>query len=305
MKLNSGQIVSWIFCCVAVGFTSNTAVGQGGGQVVAAGAELKLVSADYKFTEGPAVDRDGNIYFTDQPNDRIMRWDTNGDITEWLKPAGRSNGLFFEKDGNLIACADGKNELWRIRPDKTHEVLLTGYDSKLLNGPNDVWVVGDGSMYFTDPFYKRPYWERDDPESQLPKRVYRLSSNGQVTVAAEDFKQPNGIVGDAAKRLLFVADIGDNKTYRFEIAEDGQLKNRRLFCEMGSDGMTLDQAGNLYLTGKAGVTVFNAEGKQVEVISVPENWTANVCFGGKDRKTLFITASDSVYTIEMQTAGLK
>lgn len=299
------KLASLIGSCLAVGVAGGLALAQADTTVVAPGAELKLVSADYKFTEGPSADKEGNVYFTDQPNDRIMRWGTDGEITEWLKPAGRSNGLFFESDGNLIACADGKNELWRIRPDKTHEVLLTDYESKLFNGPNDVWVVGDGSMYFTDPFYKRPYWDREDAEAQLPKRVYRLSGNGKVTVAAEDSKQPNGIVGDAAKRLLFIADIGDNKTYRYEIAEDGQLKNRTLFCEEGSDGMTLDQAGNLYLTGKAGVTVFDADGKQIEVISVPEGWTANVCFGGKERKTLFITASDSVYTIEMKTAGLE
>jgi gluconolactonase len=126
----------------------------------------------------------------------------------------------------------------------------------------------------------------------------------QVTVAADDFRQPNGIVGDATKKLLYVADIGASKTYRFTIAQDGTLTDQQLFCEMGSDGMTIDNQGNLYLTGK-GVTVFNSSGKRIQVISVPENWTANVCFGGADRKTLFITASDSVYTMAMQVAGLK
>ncbi len=271
--------------------------------VTADGAELKLVSAEYKFTEGPAVDAAGNVFFTDQPNDRIMRWSTDGKLETWLQPSGRSNGLFFDRDGALIACADNKNELWKIKADKSHEVLASEFEGKLFNGPNDVWVAGDGALYFTDPFYKRPYWQRTE-DKETP-RVYRMSSDyKRVSVAAEDFRQPNGIVGDAGRKLLYVADIGAGKTFRFKIADDGTLTDRQLFCEMGSDGMTLDSQGNLYLTGK-GVTVFDASGKQIQSIAVPESWTANVCFGGADRKTLFITASDSVYTIEMKVAGLK
>lgn len=274
--------------------------------VTAPGAMLELVSDGYKFTEGPAADAAGNVFFTDQPNDRIYKWiPGQGEPEVWLEPAGRSNGLFFDTQGDLIACADGKNELWRIKSDKSHQVLLTGFEAKLFNGPNDVWVAGKGMLYFTDPYYKRPYWQRTPAGSQLPQRVYRLDEATQrVTVAADSFKQPNGIVGDAEKRLLYVADIGDKKTYRFHIAPDGRLVERELFCEMGSDGMTLDNEGNLYLTGRAGVTVFNAAGKRIQVISVPKRWTANVCFGGKGRRTLFVTASDSVYSIHMRTAGL-
>jgi gluconolactonase len=275
-------------------------------QVTAPGAEITLLSADYKFTEGPAADDEGNVYFTDQPNNRILRWSPGGKPETWLEPSGRSNGLFFDRQGNLIACADEKNELWKIQKDKTHEVLLSGFDGKLFNGPNDVWVAGDGAMYFTDPFYKRPYWERKDDKPQLPQRVYRLSSDmKQITVAADDFRQPNGIVGNADQKLLYIADIGAGKTYRYRIGDHGELTDRHLFCEMGSDGMTLDSRGNLYLTGKAGVTVFSPAGQQIQTIAVPQGWTANVCFGGADRKTLFITASTSVYTIAMDVAGLK
>lgn len=275
-------------------------------QVTATGAELKLISADYKFTEGPAVDARGNVYFTDQPNDRILRWTPSGMIETWLEPCGRSNGLFFDPQGNIIACADSKNELWKIKPDKSHEVIASGFEGKLFNGPNDVWVAGDGSMYFTDPFYKRPYWDRKDDKPQVPQRVYRLSSDYKsLSVAADDFRQPNGIVGDATKKLLYVADIGAGKTYRFKISDSGELTERQLFCEMGSDGMTTDSEGNLYLTGKAGVTVFNSDGKQVQVIAVPKGWTANVCFGGPDLKTLLITASDSLFSIDMKVPGIR
>ena len=272
--------------------------------VVAEGAKLEKLSEEYKFTEGPAVDADGNVYFTDQPNDRILKWSTDGEIDTWLSPAGRSNGLFFDSNGNLIACADKKSQLWRIGPDKSHEVLLDGFEGKRFNGPNDVWVGKDGSFYFTDPFYRREYWGKDRIEPELPKRVYRLAPDMKtVTVVAEGFKQPNGIVGDAEQGVLFVADIGDKKTYRFNIAADGRLENRELFCEMGSDGMTLDQDRNLYLTGR-GVIVFDKNGQEIQNIDVPEGWTANVCFGGKKRDYLFITASDSLYKIRMKTTGL-
>lgn len=299
LRMIATVFVGWCFGATITWAQENEAT-----RVTADGAELKLLSAEYKFTEGPAADAHGNVYFTDQPNDRIVRWSTDGKLETWMQPCGRSNGLFFDRDGNLIACADNKNELWKIKPDKSHEVLASNFEGKLFNGPNDVWVAADGSLYFTDPFYKRPYWERTE-DKQMPQRVYRLApSDKSPTVAADDFQQPNGIVGDPAKKLLYVADIGAKKTYRFKIADDGKLIERHLFCEMGSDGMTIDSQGNLYLTGK-GVIVFNADGKLTQTIAVPESWTANVCFGGADRKTLFITASDSAYTISMNVAGLK
>ncbi len=272
--------------------------------VAADGAKVHLISDGFKFTEGPAVDAKGSVYFTDQPNDRILRYSKSEGLETWLKPAGRSNGLFFDGE-DIVACADGKNELWLIRPDKTHKVLLTGFEGRLFNGPNDIWVAGDGSYYFTDPFYRRKYWKRKFSEPELPKRVYRfVPETGKVTVVADGFKQPNGIVGDASRGVLFVADIGDNKTYQFEIGASGELINRALFCEQGSDGMTMDEDGNLYLTGK-GVMVYRKNGELREKIAVPEGWTANVCIGGEDRDVLFITASDSLYTLKLKTRGLK
>ncbi len=273
----------------------------------AAGAELKLVADGFKFTEGPAADADGNVFFTDQPNDRIMKWTADtGKVTEFLKPAGRSNGLYFDHAGNLVACADERGELWRIDVGtKEKTVLLKDFRGKLFNGPNDLWIHPQGGMYFTDPFYKRDYWTgRDTPEQEI-QRVYFLAEGAdQPVVVEETLKQPNGIVGSADGKTLFVADIGAKKTYRYEIAAERTLGKRELFCEMGSDGITLDQAGNLYLTGK-GVTVFDRDGKLLGNIPVPEGWTANVCFGGKAMTTLFVTASDSVYTLEMAVAGAR
>jgi gluconolactonase len=221
-----------------------------------------------------------------------------------MEGTGRSNGLYFDKQGNLWSCADAKNELWKISKDKKHTVLITNFGGKRLNGPNDLWIDPKGGVYFTDPYYQRDYWTHTAPEIEK-QDVYYLAPDGKtLTVAATDFAQPNGIIGSGDGKHLYVADIRGRKTYVFEIHADGQLGERRIFTDMGSDGMTIDQKGNLYLTGK-GVTVFNPEGKQIDHIDIDEPWTANVCFGGKDRKTLFVTASKSVYTVKMNVKGVQ
>ncbi len=275
-------------------------------KLIADGAELTLVADTYKFTEGPAMDKDGNIFFTDQPNDRIVKWNAaDNSVTDYMKPAGRANGLYFDHDGNLLAAADEKSELWRIAPDKTVTVLLDNFEDKKLNGPNDLWVDANGGIYFTDPFYKRPWWEHEEPE-QAARRVYYLAPNTDTPkiVIDDNFEQPNGIIGSPDGKTLYVSDAGAKKTYVYTIEKDTNLSNKKLFADMGSDGMTLDNLGNVYLTGD-GVTIFNSEGKQIERIAVPEKWTANVTFGGSDQKTLFITAMDSAYTLEMAVNGVR
>ena len=270
--------------------------------VVAKGATPELLSSEFKFTEGPAADADGNVFFTDQPNDRIMKWSAEGGITTWMEGAGRANGLYFDQQGNLLACADENNQLWMVSKDRKVTVLLSDYEGKKLNGPNDLWVDPKGGIYFTDPFYKRDYWTRTEKEIHQ-ENVYYLSPNRKtLTMVMDDFVRPNGIVGKADGKTLYVADIGAGKTYSFRIDADGSLSDRKVFAEMGSDGMTIDKKGNLYLTGK-GVTVFNPQGTRIAHIAIEEPWTANVCFGGKDRKTLFITASKSVYILRMKVKG--
>lgn len=271
--------------------------------IIAPGAKLEKLGDEFKFTEGPATDREGNVFFTDQPNDRIVKWSIDGTISDWLKPSGRANGMFFDKNGNLLACADEKNELWSISPEKKITVLIKNYEGKLLNGPNDLWISPDGKIYFTDPLYKRPYWKRD-PATQLSgQHVYLFKAHAdEIQPIATDLKQPNGIIGTPDGKTLYVADIGAGKTYSYTIQPDGTLDKKTLFCELGSDGMTLDEKGNVYLTGK-GVSVFDSTGKKIEQIDVPESWTANVTFGGKNRNLLFITASDSVYGLQMNVKG--
>ncbi|NJB70497.1 gluconolactonase [Saonia flava] len=272
--------------------------------IIAEGAELTLVASDYKFTEGPAVDKEGNVFFTDQPNNRILKWSLDGNISVYMENAGRANGLYFDHKGNLLACADEKNELWQINSDKSITVLVDDFEGKKLNGPNDLWVDPKGGIYFTDPYYQRDYWSRTKPELEKQQVYYLAPGKSELIVVVNDLVQPNGIIGSKDGKTLYVADIGDKKTYSYTINEEGILSNKTLFTEMGSDGITLDNQGNLYLTGK-GVTVFNKSGVQIAHIPIDQGWTANVTFGGKNQKTLFITALNSLYTLEMNVKGVR
>jgi gluconolactonase len=292
----------WVL--IAISATGSYAQSDNKSALIENGAKPTLVASDYKFTEGPAADEEGNVFFTDQPNNRIIKWSPEEGVSVYMENAGRANGLFFDNEGNLLACADEKNELWKIDKDKKVTVLVDNFEGKELNGPNDLWVHPSGGIYFTDPFYKRGYWTRTEQEID-EQRVYYLSSDGKtLTIAMDGFVKPNGIVGTADGKTLYVADIGGSKTYSFRIQPDGTLTDKKLFTEMGSDGMTIDRKGNVYLTGK-GVTVFNPSGKQIAHIPVDEPWTANVCFGGKKMKTLFITASKSVYILAMKVRGVR
>lgn len=271
-------------------------------RIIAPGQKLETLSEGFTFTEGPACDSQGNVFFTDQPSDRILEWSTAGKLTVFMQPCGRANGLSFDFQGNLWACADAKNEMWRIGPGTNITVVFKDYQGKLLNGPNDVWIRPGGGLYFTDPYYQRPYWKRG-PKEQAECVYYLSADEKKLTRVIEDMVKPNGIIGTPDGKTLYVADIGGHKTYRYRIQPDGTLADKTLFCQMGSDGMTLDNQGNVYLTGN-GVTVYDATGAQIEHIDVPQPWTGNVCFGGQDRQLLFITASKAIYGLRMTVKGV-
>lgn len=273
--------------------------------IIADDALLVKVDSTYSFTEGPASDKDGNVYFTDQPNDKIIKWHANDNsLSIFKEPSGRANGLYFDHDGNLLAAADENNELWRIDSNGNVDTLLTSFEDKKLNGPNDIWVDLKGGIYFTDPYYQREYWTRTKAEIS-EKNVYYISPDGkEVSIIASGFVQPNGIIGTPDGKTLYVADIGDKKTYAYTIQPNGTLTGKKLFTNMGSDGMTIDNKGNIYLTGD-GVTVFNKKGEQIHHIPINENWTANITFGGKDQNILFITAMGAIYTLKMNVKGVR
>jgi len=272
--------------------------------LVASGATPRLVASQFSFTEGASVDRKGNVFFTDQPNNKIWEYDEQGQLSLWLDSAGRSNGTYFDRKGNLVTCADDKGELWSISPDKKITILMKDYRGYQLNGPNDCWIDRKGGIYFTDPYYQRPYWTRTKPDIEGMKVYYLPKGKDQAVIVAEDLVRPNGIVGTPDGKYLYVADIQDRKTFKYRIHKDGSLYDRQLFVEMGSDGITLDARGNLYLTGN-GVTVFSPAGEKIAHIAVGTKSTSNLCFGGKDRKELFITAVESVYVLPMRVKGVE
>jgi gluconolactonase len=273
------------------------------GPILAEDATVERLAGEFAFTEGPASDAQGNVYFTDQPNDRILKWSVSGELTSFMQPSGRANGLCIDENGSIWACADEKNQLWRIAPNGTHTVVLDAHQGKLLNGPNDLWIAPDGGVYFTDPFYQRDYWKRGPKEQECEGVYYLAPGATRAVLVVNDLEQPNGLIGTPDGKTLYVSDIRARKTWKYTVAEDGSLADKTLFCELGSDGMTIDDAGNVYLTGK-GVTVFDLHGTQVQHIEVPEPWTANVCFGGEDQQWLFITASKGLYRIRMAVKGV-
>jgi gluconolactonase len=291
MRLVTGLL--FFICCT-------TLPGQKS-SIIAKDAKIEKVGGGYAFTEGPAVSAEGHVYFTDQPNDRIYVWEEGKGVSLWVEGTERANGTYFDADGHLLACADLHNRIVRFGSDRKAEVLHEQYEGKRLNGPNDLWITPQGGIYFTDPYYHRNYWEEGYAEEQDVRGVYYLSPEGRLIRVIDDYKQPNGIVGTPDGKTLYVADINDRKIWRYDIQPDGTLANKHLFAPNGSDGMTIDNQGNVYLTmGK--IWVYSPQGELIEEIEVPEN-PSNVCFGGKRRDVLFITARTSVYSLKMRVRG--
>ena len=268
-------------------------------------AKPKLISKQFSFTEGASVDKKGNVFFTDQPDNKIWEYSVDGQLSVFLDNAGRSNGTYFDNKGNLITCADEHGQLWSISPERKIKVLVHDLDGHQMNGPNDVWIDKDGGIYMTDPYYQRDYWERKKSDLDGEK-VYYLPKGSHTPIAIiSDLQQPNGIVGTPDGKYLYVADIKANKTYKYSILGDGKIANKELVVQQGSDGMTLDEKGNIYLTGGKGVTIYNPAGIKIAQIYIDEPWTANLCFGGKNKDDLFITASKAIYILHMNVKGVE
>lgn len=266
--------------------------------VVAVGAKVEKLVGGFKFTEGPAVDAQGNIFFSDIPNNRIHKWSLDGQLSTFRENSRGANGLFFDKAENLLACEGGGRQLVSIDPNGQVSVLADKYQDKRFNSLNDLWIDPNGGIYFTDP----RYGPRDNME-QDGEHVYYLSPDRKKVIRViDDMVRPNGLIGTPDGKLLYVTDPGSNKTFVYTINADWTLSNKKLFASEGSDGMTIDNQGNIYLTTGA-VVVYNKNGENIDTIEVPER-PSNVCFGGKDKQTLFITARTSLYSIKMQVKGV-
>ena len=266
--------------------------------------QLTKLDHNFAFTEGPTSDKAGNVYFTDQPNNAIWKYSVDGKFSLFMQPAGRSNGMIIDKEGHIISCADLNNQIWRIdiKPLKV-DTLLTNYNDKLLNGPNDLWLDKNGGIFFTDPYYQRDYWARNASEQDKPC-IYYLPKGAKSAKRVSDLLiKPNGIVGSKDGKYLYVADIEGKKIYRFDIGREGTLMNPKVIIHHTADGITIDQAGHLYLSGY-GITITTAEGRILNQIKVDEPWVSNLSFGGKNHNELFITASKHLYKLSTNQKGV-
>ncbi len=279
------------------------AVGAGCGTedtgVLAPAAKVGMLSRGFEFTEGPAADAAGDIYFTDIPNNRIHKWSLDGTLTTFREDSNEANGLYFDKAGNLLVC-EGKDDAGRlvsIAPDGTLTVVADGYEGQPFNSLNDLWIDPKGGVYLTDP----RYGNRDNLPQDGEHVYYLTPDRANVIRVIDDMVRPNGLIGTPDGKMLYVTDNGAGQTFSYTINDDGTLADKKLFAPEGSDGMTIDNRGNIYLTNDV-VVVYSKAGEKIQEIRIPEP-PSNVTFGGTDDKTLFVTARTSLYSVAMKVTG--
>lgn len=267
--------------------------------------KVQRLHTDFAFTEGPAADADGNLYFTDIPNNRIHKRDASGTLTVFVEPSGHCNGLLVV--GNrLLACEmDGQLKQYDLATAEQTS-LASEYKGTRFNAPNDLVIDKTGGIYFTDPRYRAP-----EPWPQGTEAVYYRAADGKVKRLVEDRIAPNGIILSPDEKTLYVIPSMEKQMWSYAVEAPGKIGKGKVFCTLtqpegkddtGGDGLTIDTNGNLYITTALGLQVFDPTGKQLGIIEIPEH-PANVAFGGKDNKTLFVTARQSLYSVETSAIG--
>jgi gluconolactonase len=295
MKTNKHQSFASVAAGLALCFSAS-AFGEG---LVAPGAQPELLHEGFIFTEGPAADAQGNIYFTDIPANRIYLWTTAGELQTFREDTRGTNGLFFDADWNLFACEGGGGRITRIGSDGSITAVVDQHNGAPFNSPNDLWLDEHGGIYFTDPRYGD---ESNNPQPGY--YVYYLAPGAnEAQLIITDMVKPNGIIGTRDGSTLYVADHLGNETYAYTITAPGQLSDKRLMAPQGSDGLTLDEQGNLYLTGGRNITVYNTQGELLQTLEFPMA-PANMTFGGSDRDVLFVTARSGLYSLQMAVKGM-
>jgi len=295
---------SLVFC---LGIITYPAMAQQ--SLIAPGAAVVKLADGFGFTEGPTANSKGDVYFVDDPKCKIHRWSVaEKKISVFIEESAHANGMYFDKNDNLYVCEGGTGSVVCYTPDGKRTVVANKLGARHFNKPNDLWIDPKGGIYFTDPAYGQNFHVVQGGEHVyyiLPDRskVIRVI---EVSGKEGDFVRPNGIVGTPDGKFLYVADIDGRVIYRYNIQPDGTLNGKHRFAPVSCDGMTIDEKGNIYLTDMAegDVPIYSPEGKLLERIKVPEH-PANVCFGGKDFKTLYITARTGFYSVEMNVKGAK
>ena len=268
--------------------------------------DVELVQGNFKFTEGPADDGEGMLYFTDIPAETIYQLSSDGKISPLTTTSGHANGLMFDGKNQLIACQMDGQGVRIDRKTKAVEVLAGQYDGKRFNAPNDLVIDRQGGIYFTDPLFRAP-----EPLPQGTQGFYYITPDRNVVQLDKDLPAPNGIALSPDEKTLYVIPSMSAQMLAYDVKESGKIENRRVFCRLeqkqpdgntGGDGMTIDQQGNLYITAATGVQIYNPAGKMLGTIVFPEQ-PANVSFGGPERKLLYVTARTGLYRCKMEVAG--
>ena len=308
-------------------------------QLVPANAKLEKVAGGFdKWTEGPVWTREGNLLFAEIPANNIDIWVPGQGAKVFIHPSGYtgstpyggrepgSNGMTLDADGRVTVAGHARRNVWRLEtldPKGTITVLADSYQGKKLSSPNDLVYRSDGSLYFTDPPYGLPTQGDSDPLKELKVNgVYRIPNarrhkagappeNDKLQLVISDLPRPNGIAFSPDEKTLYIADSGDKVWMRYTVHPDGSVSDGKLLLDAktdktpgGPDGIRVDKKGNIYGAGPGGVWIISPEGKHLGTIKVPEV-VANVAWGDKDGKTLYITASTSLYRIKLSVLGVR
>jgi gluconolactonase len=277
-------------------------------------APLRQIATGYDWVEGPVWLGDANcLLFSDIPNNRILRWIPGVGTSVYREPSNYANGHTRDRQGRLISCEHGTRRVTRTEWDGTITVLADSYQGKRLNSPNDVVVSSDGAIWFTDPHYGiMTNYEGFQDAQELPCNVYRIDPDGTMKVVAGDFNCPNGLAFSPDESKLYIADTGrmfhpDPQHIRVFDVTGATLSGGGLFHQISpgaADGIRCDSDGNLWSSAADGVHCINPSGTRIGKILVPEI-VSNLCFGGRAKHQLFITATTSVYTISLNRNGVQ
>jgi len=269
-------------------------------------AAPKKVHGDFKFTEGPISDPDGNVYFSDIPNEKINKIAADGKLSVFREKSNSANGLMINAKGEIVAC-EMAGAIVAISPDgKDRRVITDKYEDKRYNAPNDLVIDKSGGIYFTDPSFRAP-----TPLPQGKTCVYYVTADGKVTRLIDDLPNPNGVRLSPDEKTLYVFPTGQKQMMSYPVEGPGKIGKGKVFCELeqaksggnaGGDGGTIDSKGNVYIAAGTGLQVFDPSGKLLGTIKFPEQ-PSNATFGGKDMKTLYVTARTSVYSCPMEVVG--
>lgn len=260
----------------------------------------------FQFTEGPAADRDGNVYFSDIPAEKIFKVDTAGKLSVFREKSNNTNGTMFNAAGELVGCEMQGQLTAMDAAGKVVRTVAGKYEGNRFNAPNDLVIDAAGGVYFTDPHFRAP-----TPLPQGVTAVYYAAADGKVTRLIDDLKAPNGVILSPDEQTLYVVPSMQAEMMAYPVLSPGKLGKGRVFCTLkqpegasgkGGDGLTVDVKGNLYITSALGLQVYSPEGKLLGIIKLPEQ-PANCTFGGADRKTLYVTARTSLYTVPMEITG--